>query len=155
MQRFLNAWIQGTDVVQYTPAGLAWSNAWGSLRYTANAALIAVIYGRHINGARRERGLQRPRAMRRSGRAMRRSGRAIRRSLWRMACQPMLPIYLAKYMETYLANTCRWGPCRSRQVLLLCGMQALARRWPWSCGACGRGGRARGRFGRRSGGGRR
>ena len=57
VQRFLNAWIQGTDVVQYTPAGLAWSNARGSLRSTANAALIAVIYGRHINGARRERGL--------------------------------------------------------------------------------------------------
>ncbi len=122
MQRFLNAWIQGTDVVQYTPAGLAWSNAWGSLRYTANAALIAVIYGRHINGARRERGLQRPRAMRRSGRAMRRSGGAMGRSLWRMACQPCCPIYLAKYMEAYLANTCRWVPCRSRQVLLLCGM---------------------------------
>ena len=50
VQRFLNAWIQGTDVVQYTPGGFAWSNAWGSLRYTANAALIAVVYASHING---------------------------------------------------------------------------------------------------------
>ena len=50
MQRFLNAWIQGTDVVQYTPAGFAWSSAWGSLRYTANAALIAAVYASHING---------------------------------------------------------------------------------------------------------
>lgn len=50
MQRFLAAWIQGTDVVQYTPAGFAWSSPWGSLRYTANAALIAVVYAKHING---------------------------------------------------------------------------------------------------------
>lgn len=50
VQRFLTAWIQGTDVVQYTPAGFAWSSPWGSLRYTANAALIAVVYAKHING---------------------------------------------------------------------------------------------------------
>ena len=50
VQRFLNAWIQGTDVVQYTPGGFAWSSAWGSLRYTANAALVAVVYASHING---------------------------------------------------------------------------------------------------------
>lgn len=50
VQRFLNAWIQGTDMVQYTPGGFAWSSAWGSLRYTANAALIAMVYAGHING---------------------------------------------------------------------------------------------------------
>ena len=37
-------------MVQYTPLGLAWSNAWGSLRFTANAALIAVVYAKHIKG---------------------------------------------------------------------------------------------------------
>ena len=51
MQRFLDAWIYGyTGVIQYTPLGLAWSNAWGSLRFTANAALIAVVYAKHIKG---------------------------------------------------------------------------------------------------------
>ena len=50
VQRFLTAWIQGTDMIQYTPGGFAWSSAWGSLRYTANAALIAMVYAGHING---------------------------------------------------------------------------------------------------------
>ena len=50
VQRFLNAWIQGTDMIQYTPGGFAWSSPWGSLRYTANAALIAMVYAGHING---------------------------------------------------------------------------------------------------------
>ena len=50
VQRFLNAWIQGTDMIQYTPGGFAWSSPWGSLRYTANAALVAMVYAGHING---------------------------------------------------------------------------------------------------------
>lgn len=52
VQRFLDVWIQGTNVVTYTPGGLAWSAPWGPLRYTANAALIAVVYGKYINGER-------------------------------------------------------------------------------------------------------
>ncbi|XP_060580783.1 endoglucanase A-like [Ruditapes philippinarum] len=42
IQNFLNSYSpQGN--VQYTPGGLAWRSKWGSLRYTANVAFIALM----------------------------------------------------------------------------------------------------------------
>lgn len=40
---FLNSWVQGQDGIVHTPGGLAWSEGWGSLRYTANAAFLACV----------------------------------------------------------------------------------------------------------------
>ena len=40
-ERHLNYW---TDQITYSPGGLAWLTQWGSLRHTANTALIAFIY---------------------------------------------------------------------------------------------------------------
>ena len=48
MQRFVEAWIQGTDGVTYTPGGLAWANQWGSLRFVGNAAMIASVYAKNV-----------------------------------------------------------------------------------------------------------
>ncbi|CAL8464163.1 g3698 [Coccomyxa elongata] len=48
VQRFLEAWITGTDGVTYTPNGLAWGSEWGSLRFVGNAALIASVYSKAI-----------------------------------------------------------------------------------------------------------
>ena len=50
VSRFLEVWLTGTDPVQYTPTGLAWSSEWGTLRYTMNAALIAEIWSQAIAG---------------------------------------------------------------------------------------------------------
>lgn len=52
VQRFLEAWITGTDGVTYTPAGLAWGSEWGSLRFVGNAAMIAAVYSKSIASAR-------------------------------------------------------------------------------------------------------
>lgn len=52
VERFLEAWITGTDGVTYTPAGLAWGSEWGSLRFVGNAAMIAAVYSKSIAGAR-------------------------------------------------------------------------------------------------------
>lgn len=51
VQRFLEAWITGTDGVTYTPSGLAWGSEWGSLRFVGNAAMIASVYSKAIAGA--------------------------------------------------------------------------------------------------------
>ena len=53
VQRFLAAYMKGTDGVTYTPGGLAWASAWGSLRFVTNAAMIAVTYSKQIQGAGR------------------------------------------------------------------------------------------------------
>ncbi len=45
-ERFLDYWSTGYNGqrVTYTPGGLAWISRWGSLRYTANTAFLALIY---------------------------------------------------------------------------------------------------------------
>ena len=48
VQRFVEAWIQGTDGVTYTPGGLAWANQWGSLRFVGNVAMIASVYAINV-----------------------------------------------------------------------------------------------------------
>ena len=40
----------GTDGVTYTPGGLAWGNEWGSLRFVGNAAMIASVYAKNVQG---------------------------------------------------------------------------------------------------------
>ena len=45
---FLEAWIQGSQSVAYTPSGLAYLSPWGSLRHTGNAAFIATLYAQLI-----------------------------------------------------------------------------------------------------------
>ena len=46
-EAFLDHWSVGTSGkrVRQTPGGLAWLDRWGSLRYAANTALLAFIYG--------------------------------------------------------------------------------------------------------------
>ncbi len=39
----LNSWLPNSNVT-YTPGGLAWISKWGSLRYSANTALLASIW---------------------------------------------------------------------------------------------------------------
>lgn len=51
VQRFVEAWITGTDGVTYTPGGLAWGSEWGSLRFVGNAAMIASVYAKNVQGA--------------------------------------------------------------------------------------------------------
>jgi len=45
-EAFLNYWTVGHNgqQVPYTPGGLAWIQAWGSLRYAANTAFLAFVY---------------------------------------------------------------------------------------------------------------
>jgi hypothetical protein len=45
-QRWLDYWTVGVNgqQIKYTPGGLAWLDQWGSLRYAANTAFIALIY---------------------------------------------------------------------------------------------------------------
>ena len=49
IQGFLEAWIQGSQSVAYTPSGLAYLSPWGSLRHTSNAALIAAVYANLVS----------------------------------------------------------------------------------------------------------
>ena len=51
VQRFLEAWIRGTDGITYTPGGLAWGNQWGTLRFVTNAAMIASVYAHNVQSA--------------------------------------------------------------------------------------------------------
>jgi hypothetical protein len=46
VEDWLDFWTVGSsgDRVQYTPGGLAWLDSWGSLRYAANTAFLALIY---------------------------------------------------------------------------------------------------------------
>ena len=45
-ERFLDFWTRGLkdERVTYTAGGLAWLQAWGALRYTANTAFLAFVY---------------------------------------------------------------------------------------------------------------
>ncbi len=45
-ERWLDYWTSGYQGqrIRYTPGGLAWLDQWGSLRYSANTAFIALIY---------------------------------------------------------------------------------------------------------------
>lgn len=42
VQAFLDSWMPNGGIT-YTPKGLAWRDAWGSLRYSANSAFIALV----------------------------------------------------------------------------------------------------------------
>ena len=44
--KFLDFWTRGAgdERITYTPGGLAWLQAWGALRYTANTAFLAFVY---------------------------------------------------------------------------------------------------------------
>jgi len=56
VQRWLDYWTVGLNGarIAYTPGGLAWLDQWGSLRYAANTAFLAGIYGDRVgdNGTR-------------------------------------------------------------------------------------------------------
>ncbi len=55
-ERWLDYWTTGYNGqrVQYTPGGLAWLDQWGSLRYAANTAFVALVYGDWVNDATRQ-----------------------------------------------------------------------------------------------------
>jgi hypothetical protein len=41
MTRFVRAWTEGvSDIVKFTPKGLAYSGPWGSLRHVGNAMFL-------------------------------------------------------------------------------------------------------------------
>ena len=46
-EAFLDFWTVGCGgkKITYTPGGLAWLNGWGALRYSANTAFLAFVYG--------------------------------------------------------------------------------------------------------------
>lgn len=46
VENWLNYWTVGYkgEQVHYTPGGLAWFNQWGTLRYTADTAFVALVY---------------------------------------------------------------------------------------------------------------
>lgn len=46
VENWLNYWTIGYEgeQVHYTPGGLAWFNQWGTLRYAANTAFVALVY---------------------------------------------------------------------------------------------------------------
>ncbi|MEZ4864808.1 MAG: glycoside hydrolase family 9 protein [Caldilineaceae bacterium] len=46
VQQWLDYWTVGANGqrITYTPGGLAWLDQWGSLRYTANTAFLALVY---------------------------------------------------------------------------------------------------------------
>lgn len=47
-KKLIKSWVDGKSPVTYTPGGLAWVREWGSLRYTANMAFLALFYHKHI-----------------------------------------------------------------------------------------------------------
>ncbi len=49
-ERWLDYWTEGYngEKINYTPGGLAWLDQWGSLRYAANTAFLAFIYGDEV-----------------------------------------------------------------------------------------------------------
>jgi endoglucanase len=49
-ERWLDYWTQGYrgQRITYSPGGLAWLDSWGSLRYAANTAFLALIYADHL-----------------------------------------------------------------------------------------------------------
>ncbi|HEX8914633.1 MAG TPA: glycoside hydrolase family 9 protein, partial [Humisphaera sp.] len=57
-ERWLDFWTTGVngERVAYTPGGLAWLDRWGSLRYAANTAFLALLYADALPvGDRRDR----------------------------------------------------------------------------------------------------
>jgi endoglucanase len=46
VQTYIRNWMPG-GTVTYTPKGLAWRLQWGSLRYTANSAFLAVVAAKY------------------------------------------------------------------------------------------------------------
>jgi endoglucanase len=52
-ERWLDYWTVGykEQRVQYSPGGLAWLDQWGSLRYAANTAFIALVYSDWVDAA--------------------------------------------------------------------------------------------------------
>jgi endoglucanase len=52
-QKWLDFWTVGVggQKVAYTPGGLAWLDQWGSLRYAANTAFVALIYSDDLKDA--------------------------------------------------------------------------------------------------------
>ena len=49
IERNLDYWMPGGGIT-YSPGGLAWLDSWGSLRYAANASLIAFVWGDDSRG---------------------------------------------------------------------------------------------------------
>lgn len=51
VENWLNYWTIGYqgEQVHYTPGGLAWFNQWGTLRYAANTAFVALVYSDWLN----------------------------------------------------------------------------------------------------------
>ena len=49
IERNLDYWMPGGGIT-YTPGGLAWLDSWGSLRYAANASLIAFVWADDSHG---------------------------------------------------------------------------------------------------------
>ena len=47
VESWLDNWVSGS--IQKTDGGLAWLDTWGSLRYAANTAFLAFIYGDTVN----------------------------------------------------------------------------------------------------------
>lgn len=44
VERFVRAWTQGSDIVKFTPKGLAYSGPWGSLRHVGNAMFLMKVW---------------------------------------------------------------------------------------------------------------
>ncbi|MEM6399522.1 MAG: glycoside hydrolase family 9 protein [Cyanobacteria bacterium P01_D01_bin.116] len=49
VETWLDNWVKPNGSIQKTGGGLAWLSQWGSLRYTANTAFLAGIYGDTVN----------------------------------------------------------------------------------------------------------
>ena len=49
VEGWLDGWANGGGGVTYTDGGLAWLSQWGSLRYSANTAFLAGVYGDTVN----------------------------------------------------------------------------------------------------------
>ncbi|MBV6621370.1 MAG: glycoside hydrolase family 9 protein [Rivularia sp. (in: Bacteria)] len=49
VEAWLDNWVNPNDGIQKTDGGLAWLSQWGSLRYTANTAFLAGVYGDTVN----------------------------------------------------------------------------------------------------------
>jgi endoglucanase len=49
-EKWLDYWTVGVPEgrVRYTPGGLAWLDMWGSLRYSANTSMLALIYSKYL-----------------------------------------------------------------------------------------------------------
>ncbi len=59
-ERHLDWWTVGYngERITYTPGGLAWLDTWGSLRYSANTAFLAAVYGDWVQDATKKQRYQ-------------------------------------------------------------------------------------------------